>query len=131
LPAEAVADFLGRPRSGALCFVDASGCLRAAPVELSSLQGGEIRLGAAGPVLLSGAARPGDPACVVADEFESYEGIQGVIVQGELRPDGEDGRDPGRAPLGRVVLAVTRTIGFTFAGTLPPQLVEPTVGEVG
>ena len=120
LDADAVDEFLGRERLAALCVEAASGELEAVPVWLDAGREPPVRLLSADPILTGAAARRGDPACVVADEFESYEEIHGVIVQGNL---GEDNR--GEAGSAHVVMAVTRAVGFSFAGTLPPHLIEP------
>ncbi len=102
-------------RQGALCTEDESGDLVAIPVGLVPGGATEVRLVSADPAVTAGVAERRPPVCVVADEFESYEGIQGVIVQGSLRPD----------PAGGFAVRVTRVRGFTFAGTLPPELPGP------
>jgi hypothetical protein len=102
-------------RQGALCAEDESGDLVAVPVGLVPGGATEVGLVSADPAVTGAVAERRAPVCVVADEFESYEGIQGVIVQGSLRPD------PARGS----AVQVTRVRGFTFAGTLPPQLAGP------
>jgi hypothetical protein len=55
---------------------------------------------------------------VVADEFESYEAIRGAIVKGIVRSQPDVGPES--------VVEIVSVTGFSFAGTLPPQLREPT-----
>jgi hypothetical protein len=63
----------------------------------------------------------------VADEFETYEGIIGVIVQGVLGEIGRRGRESKEereiidAP-GVATLSYTRSVGFTFAGAMSGDL---------
>ena len=47
-------------------------------------------------------------ACVVADTFESYDGIRGVIAQGRAEPAGDRHVHP------MVALTVSRTATFSF-----------------
>jgi hypothetical protein len=124
LSGDAVRDFLQTARPAALCVEDESGELVAMPVRVVRAGDGELRLAPAGPWWASGAAGRGGPGCVVADEFETYEGIRGVIVQGDLRP--VRSAPPGGT---EVVLAVSTAVGFTFAGTLPPELAGSAVEE--
>jgi hypothetical protein len=119
---DAIAEFLGKARPAALCFESRSGALCAVPVHLRPRLDAEIHVVSADPSLAGSAAQARRSACLVADEFASYEGIQGVILQGELGDTGGEQR-------GRITMTVRRTIGFLFAGTLPPQLAGPQSGE--
>jgi hypothetical protein len=119
LAAAAIAAFLGQERTGSLCLEDDSGRLRACPVRIVPVGQSGLHVVPADPWVNEAAVGRRPPACLVADEFESYEAIQGVIVQGHLRQDVTSRSDPPS-----VVIEVTRTVGFTFAGTLPAHLAD-------
>jgi len=87
----------------------------AAPAWIDRSDADAINLVSADRKLIRAAARRQVRACLVADEFETYESIHGVIVRGVLQTE-----EHGDA----VSLRVEKTAGFTFAGTLPPELVE-------
>jgi len=113
--------FLRVERFAALCVEGADGSLVSMPARLLGSPDGRVRAEPADPGAITGVLSRRAPACVVADEFESYEGIRGVILQGELLGITSEGAS---AP--RVELEVSRSTGFTFAGTLPEHLARPT-----
>jgi hypothetical protein len=114
---DAVDAFLAGERLASLCFETDTGGLGALPVRVACSTRGAVRLVPPDVGACLDAAVREVPACLVADEFEDYEGIQGVIVQGVL---GVTTSPPGNA--GVLELRVSRRLGFTFAGTLPPAL---------
>jgi hypothetical protein len=124
LSAQGVTEFLQEARPAALCVEDGSGELVAMPVRVVQACDGELLLAPAGAGWGGGGTGPEGRGCVVADEFETYEGIRGVIIQGGLRA-GPAGIAHGQ----EVVLEVSASVGFTFAGTLPPQLAGPDAGQ--
>src|SRR5437016_10505407 len=103
-----------RHPTGAMCVLKANGRLEATPVRVHSGDGATVTVVVASP----GVAEPGGDtrdrlrACIVADEFESYEGIRGVILQGSVAPEGAI-----------VDMTVERMTTFSFArpgnGTAP------------
>jgi hypothetical protein len=110
-----VVAFLSAVRWASLCFENEEGRLCALPARLDSSSDHTLVMTPAEEAAARGAV--GSSACLVADEFETYEGIKGVIAQGsiEARSDGGDDR-------GGLVLRVVRRVGFGFAGTLPVAL---------
>ena len=103
--------FLAKTRWGALCGVDSAGELLAIPAMVSPDAGGRLVLESPQPETTGGLAARGASVCVVVDEFETYEGIEGVILKGRI--------GPGRI-FGETLMEVASRVGFTFAGTLPP-----------
>lgn len=86
---EALDEFLREPRWAALATI-VGGELCAQPVWITNASHTGVDVHAA--------ADPG-PACVVADIYESYAGIRGAILRGELRDNH---------------LTVARAHGFSF-----------------
>ena len=80
-------EFLGDPPTGALC-VERNGQLLALPAQLLRASNGiwEIATDDGCDVILPDSA----PACLVADSFVTYQGIQGVIVQAQRNPSDGD-----------------------------------------
>jgi hypothetical protein len=108
MPADDVAAFLAGEPSGALCVVDDAGRLLAVPARVVDAVAGVLRVELTGTDLAPsfGDVRAG---CVVADSFESYDGIRGVIARGPVaRING------AAAPM--VAMTVTRVVGFSFEG---------------
>lgn len=108
--------FLSQDRIGSLCVETDSGELCAYPVRIARTDEDVIRVMPADPDHAYGAGRTSGWACLVTDEFETYEGIRGVIVRGSLHDD-----DSGDL----LVLGVKSRVGFTFEGTVPAQLAQP------
>jgi hypothetical protein len=77
-------DWLATRPTGALCVVRADGQLHAIPARVVSVSGSSITVG----VTELGPLAGGVDACLVADRFESYEGIRGLIARGEAREVG-------------------------------------------
>ena len=112
--------FLGVERLAALCVEGVDGSLVSVPARLVGSVDGRVQLQLADLGEIAEAVACRSPACVVADEFESYEGIRGVILQGELQSVASAGQ---QEPM--VELEVSRSTGFSFAGTLPAHLARP------
>ena len=112
LEAGALRRFLEQRRLGALCLADQDGQLRAMPTWIWAT--GPEQLALIPAERLEGLVAS-SPACIVADEFESYEAIRGAIVQGRLVTLAADLGDELR-------VEVTRCVGFSFAGSIssPP-----------
>jgi hypothetical protein len=117
LSEEAINQFTRVARQAALCVEGRDGELLPMPVQLLASSDAELRLllvdGAPSMNIVEGAA------CVVADEFESYEGIRGVIAQGRLRPVSPA---IGRPP--EATFDVVKLRSFNFADSLPSSLRE-------
>lgn len=92
--------WLATARTGAVCAVTAEGRLRATPAVVTAADATTVRL----MIAEADAIPDGATVCVVADEFETYEGIRGVIVQG-VAARGTGGLD----------VAVRRRTSFSFA----------------
>jgi hypothetical protein len=110
LPPDELAEFLDHPRWGAVCTEDASGRLCAEPVWMEPAGAGVLSLRS--PIQL-GDRGAHAPACVVADEFESYTQIRGAILRGDLEL-------PGAVQVGRrgaMTFRISRSHGFTFEGS--------------
>ena len=101
--------FIAAQPSGAICVVDDDGRLLAVPARVLGEHDGIIHLDVA-TVELAFASDGERRACMVADSFESYDGIRGVIAQGHAAPGGTAPGDPV------VALTVTRKVTFSFAG---------------
>jgi hypothetical protein len=121
LDVDGIDRFLGQERWGSLCAEDPTGDLRAMPVLLAGGSSLEVRLVSADRDATHALATEQSSVCVVADIFETYEGIEGVILRGRLHEDGRAG--------GVVALEVVSRLGFTFAGTLPPELGRQRTGH--
>jgi hypothetical protein len=119
LTRDAAEDFLRTRRWAALCVESATGDLISTPVRIAAAGESELGIVAVDDPAVHRGARRRAPGCVVSDEFESYEAIRGVIVQGVLHEP-----ESGTAESGEVALTITTMIGFSFAGTLPPELTE-------
>jgi hypothetical protein len=128
LDPEAVDRFLGQERWASMCAEDASGVLSAVPVRLIGGKSTDVAFLSADPEASAAVALDGRPVCLVADQFESYDGIEGVILRGRLhqRAGAKAVAGRGQPPVAdekeHFVLEVASGIGFTFAGTLPPEL---------
>ena len=105
-----LAAWLSRQPTGALC-VSTAGRLRAVPAVVRQAAGGSIRLALTTPEIVD----DGEDCCLVADEFESYEGIRGVIVQGSATRNEQV-----------VELAVERVSSFSFARPVGDTPAAPT-----
>ena len=100
--------WMSKRPTGAMCMLSDDGRFRATPVVVQAFDGDVVTAVVASPELAQGAGR----ACIVADEFESYEGIRGVIIQGAIERAGA---------AATVEMAVERLSTFSFA--------RPTNGE--
>lgn len=100
--------FLATQPSGAICVQDEDGRLLAMPARILGEHGDSMSVEVAGEELAStfDRARQG---CVVADTFESYEGIRGVIARGRVACE-----EAAARPL-VVWLTVARFATFSFA----------------
>jgi hypothetical protein len=103
--------FLAQPRWAAACVVDEAGDLVASPVAIRAADSDTLEVTIPDAVTTALAAEP-VPAALTADESETYEGIVGVILRGRLRAGGD----------GRGRFTIDHAAGFSFAGTLPPEL---------
>jgi hypothetical protein len=103
--------FLATRPSGALCVVDDDGRLLAVPARVIDERDGVLRVELSGALGASAFAHQGE-GCVVADAFETYEAIRGVITGGPVMHLAAD------AP--RVVaVTMARTTTFSFAEARP------------
>ena len=102
--------FLAMRPSGAICVVDDDGRLLAVPARVLDELDGILRVELTAAALVSTFAQERQ-ACVVADSFESYDAIRGVIARGRAaRAD--------TTPLHPVVaLTPARTATFSFASS--------------
>jgi hypothetical protein len=100
--------FLAARPSGAICVVDDHGRLLAVPARVLDERDGIIHVDV-GAVELAFTSDGERPACMVADSFESYDGIRGFIAQGHATPGGTAPANP------TVALTVTRRATFSFA----------------
>ncbi|BBX18162.1 Uncharacterised protein [Mycolicibacterium gilvum] len=103
--AELVA-FLAAQPSGAICVSDDDGRLLAMPARILN-KDGDIVTAEVADAELASAFDDELSACVVADSFETYEAIRGVIAQGPAV------RVAGQRPV--VALTVARVATFSFA----------------
>jgi hypothetical protein len=108
MSADELAAFLATQPSGAICVSDDDGHLLAMPARVLDEDGGVLRVELTGADLAStfDRARQG---CVVADSFESYDAIRGVIARGPAT------RVDGPAQHLTVALTMVRTVTFSFA----------------
>jgi hypothetical protein len=102
---EELAAFVAERPTGAICVIDDDGHLLALP-------GRVVDCGDKLTVEIDGAdpdarQRRDTPVCLVADTFTSYQAIRGIILQGSI----------AWPPTlhGLVVMAITRTVTFSFA----------------
>ena len=121
LSREAITQFRRVARHAALCVEGRDGELLPMPVQLLASSDSEFQLllvdGASSMTIVEGAA------CVVADEFESYEGIRGVIAQGRLHPVSPASKPlAGKPSNPDATLDVTKLRTFDFAESLPSSL---------
>lgn len=100
--------FLATQPWGALCVTGDDGRLLAVPARVLDEHDGILRVELAAATLASTFEQP-RRGSVVADSFESYDGIRGVIVRGAAAPAG------GGAPHPIVALTMARTATFSFA----------------
>jgi hypothetical protein len=117
LSKEAITQFTRVARPAAFCGEGRDGELLPMPVQLlAASSDAEFQLllvdGPSSTTIVEGGA-----ACVVADEFESYEGIRGVIAQGRLRAVSPAGGPPRDA-----TFSVRKLRSFNFADSLPSSL---------
>jgi hypothetical protein len=114
MSADERADFLAGQPSGAICVIDDDGRLLAVPARILNEDGGILSVEVAGTDLAStfGHERQG---CVVADAFESYAGIRGVIARGPAA------HADVTAPHQVVALTMARIATFTFADDPAPH----------
>jgi hypothetical protein len=104
--------FLAQPRWAAACVVDEAGDLVASPVAIRAADGDTLDMTIPDALTAALTAAEAVPAALTADESETYEGIVGVILRGRLRAGGG----------GRGRFTIDHAAGFSFAGTLPPEL---------
>ena len=114
LDVDGIDRFLDEERWGSLCAEDPAGDLWAIPVLLAGGSSVEVRMVSPERDASHALATGQSSVCVVADIFETYEGIEGVILRGRVREDGQAG--------GGLALEVVSKLGFTFAASLPPEL---------
>jgi hypothetical protein len=100
--------FVAAQPSGAICVTDEDGRLLALPARILDEDGGCLRVELADTELASvfDHERHG---CVVAESFESYDTIRGVIVRGSAV------RTDAATPHVVVALTIARTATFSFA----------------
>jgi hypothetical protein len=108
LPEPAVWDYLSTEPAGVVCWTTDDERMHTAPARVIGTrrplddEHGWIELTLPLPVAV------GRPACFVADSFDNYADIQGVIVQGLLGFEHRNTR-----------ITVSRAVGFAFAGRVP------------
>jgi hypothetical protein len=108
MTAPELAAFLASRPAGAICVDDDDGRLLALPARVLDAEDGVLRVevpGGEGAAALSAERQ----CCVVADVFESYEAIRGVIVQGPAMCTDSSTAQPV------VTLKATRTTSFSFS----------------
>jgi hypothetical protein len=108
MSADELAAFLATQPSGAICVSDDDGHLLAMPAQVLDEDRGVLRVELASADLASAFGNQRQ-ACVVADTFESYESIRGVIARGPVT------RVDGATPRPTVALTMARTATFSFA----------------
>ena len=101
------ASFLAAQPSGAIGVVDDEGRLIAVPARVLVEQDAVLHVELAGSDLASALDRE-RRACVVADTFETYDGIRGVMTRGTAVRT-----DPSSPSV--VALTMARTVAFSFA----------------
>ena len=114
MSADELAAFLATRPSGALCVIDDDGHLLAVPARVVDKDDGVLHVELADADLAStfDHERQG---CMVADSFESYDAIRGVIARGPVTS--VDGATPHPA----VTLTMARTATFSFADRSEPR----------
>jgi hypothetical protein len=118
---ESARSFMLHAGTGSLCFEDGEGRLCATPVDLRASSEATLVFAAPDIRELARATKRGGHACFVADEFETYEGIKGVIVRGTLASGG--------SPPPQINLLIDSVIGFSFANTLPARFKSPATDD--
>jgi hypothetical protein len=104
--------FLAARPSGAICTVDDEGRLFAVPARVLEADDAILHVELADADLDS-ALDHERQACIVADTFETYDGIRGVIARGPaVRTD--------QSVPAVVAVTMKRTTTFTFAQDRPP-----------
>jgi predicted methyltransferase len=108
--------FIATHPSGAICVVDDEGRLVAVPARVLDELDGILRV-EIGVAELDSTFTHERQACVVADSFESYDAIRGVIARGVTAPADTTASHPV------VALTSARTATFSFAsgGTEPEK----------
>lgn len=105
--------FLAAQPSGAICVVGDDGRLFALPARVLFERDAVLRVELADTDLVSTFDHERQ-ACVVADIFETYAGIRGIVARGPAV------RTDGSLPA-VVALTMQRTATFTFAEDRPPE----------
>ncbi len=111
MSADERAAFLATQPSGAICVVGDDGRLFAVPARVLDGRDAVLRVELADSDLVS-AFDHERQACVVADVFETYAGIRGIVARGPAV------RTEGPSPA-VVALTMQRTATFTFAEDQP------------
>ena len=108
MSADELAAFLATQPSGAICVIDDDGHLLAVPARVLDEDDGVLHVQLADADLAStfDHERQG---CMVADSFESYDAIRGVIARGPAT------RVDGSADNRTVAVTRARTATFSFA----------------
>ena len=110
MSADALKAFLATHPWGAICVVDDDGRLLAVPARVLDELDGILRVELTAAEVVSTFAQERQ-ACVVADSFESYDAIRGVIARGRAAP-------ADTTPLHPIVAVTTaRTATFSFASS--------------
>jgi hypothetical protein len=109
MSADELSDFIAARPSGAMCVVDDDGRLLAVPARIVDETGGTLSVEVTSPDLVF--MLDHRTGCVVADTFESYDSIRGVIVRGPARSD--------LATPNLVELNVVQMTTFSFADDQP------------
>lgn len=102
--------FIATHPSGAICVIDGDGRLLAAPARVLDVLDGIVRVEISAAELDSMFTQERQ-ACVVADSFESYDAIRGVIARGKTAPA------DATVPHPVVALTTARTATFSFASS--------------
>jgi predicted methyltransferase len=102
--------FIATHPSGAICVVDDDGRLLAVPARVLDELDGVLRVEISAAELDSMFTQERQ-ACVVADSFESYDAIRGVIARGEAASADTTAVHPV------VLLTTARTATFSFASS--------------
>ncbi len=100
--------FIAGHPSGAICVIDGDGRLVAVPARVLDDLDGILRVEIS-PAEMDPTFTHERQACVVADSFESYDAIRGVIARGKTAP--ADTTTPHPV----VALTSARTSTFSFA----------------
>jgi FixJ family two-component response regulator len=108
MSADELTAFLATQPSGAVCVIDDDGRLLALPARVLERDGAAFRVEVVRSELISLFERE-RRGCVVADSFESYDAIRGVMVQGRAASG------DARAPNTVVAVTATRVATFSFA----------------